>query len=87
MKHYMVIERFRPDCRERVYERLYRDGRLLPEGLYYLDSWLVKDGDRCFQLMATKDVALFEQWIEGWSDLVEFEVLEIEPRSDTAHQP
>jgi hypothetical protein len=62
-----------------VYERAAAHGRMLPEGLRYLDSWVVDDGklDRCFQLMETDDPALLDYWREQWSDLVEFDVFPV----------
>ena len=77
MKRYMVIERFGPGAKEKVYRRFEEKGRLLPEGLIYIDSWLEKDGDRCFQLMETDDRSLFDRWIESWKDLVAFEIVEL----------
>ena len=77
---YMVLETFRPGCRERVYERFRSKGRMLPDGLRYIDSWVEKDGDRCFQLMETDSPALFEQWAAAWNDLVSFEIIELENR-------
>jgi len=77
---YMVLETFRPECKARVYERFREKGRMLPEGLRYIDSWLEKDGDRCFQLMETESPAMFEQWTAAWSDLVSFEIIELEER-------
>ncbi len=77
MNRYMVIETFRPGSKARVYERFREEGRLLPRGLVYLDSWVEKDGVRCFQLMETDDPSLFDAWTSRWSDLVEFEVIEI----------
>jgi len=63
VKRYMVIETFAPNAKEKVYQRFREKGRMLPEGLRYIDSWLEKDGDRCFQLMETDQPALFAQWI------------------------
>jgi hypothetical protein len=77
MKQYMVIERFLPGCKEKVYERFHAQGRMLPEGLIYLNSWLEKDGDRCFQLMETDQPSLFAAWTDRWKDLVRFEVIEL----------
>ena len=51
-----------------------------PDGLFYIDSWLEKDGDTCYQLMETDSPELFERWIEQWKDLVSFKVIELEPR-------
>jgi hypothetical protein len=50
---------------------------MLPDGLFYLNSWLEKDGDRCFQLMETNDPSLFRKWLEPWKDLATIEVIEI----------
>jgi len=77
MKQYMVIEQFSPGAKPKIYERFHQKGRMLPDGLYYIDSWLEKDGDRCFQLMQTDDRSLFEVWFEHWKDLGTIEVIEI----------
>ncbi len=77
MKQYMVIETFFPGCKEKVYERFRAEGRMLPQGLVYLDSWLEKDGDRCFQLMEAEGFSLFGVWLEKWKDLLSIEVIEI----------
>ena len=71
----MVIERFR-DARA-IYERLAARGRLMPEGLRYIDSWISADLTRCFQLMETDREELFQEWIASWSDLIEFEVVAV----------
>jgi hypothetical protein len=77
MKRYMVIERFEPGAKEKVYERFREKGRMLPDGLIYIDSWLEKEGNRCFQLMETNNQLLFDRWTENWSDLVRFEIIEL----------
>ncbi len=84
MKQYMVIETFIPDCKGKIYERFHAKGRMLPEGLSYLNSWLELDGDRCFQLMETNNPSLFGVWIDRWKDLVSFELVAIgeKPRKD-----
>ena len=73
----MVIEHFAPGAKEEIYRRFQQKRRMLPEGLIYLNSWLEKDGDRCFQLMETDDPGLFEVWLENWKDCLTIEVLEI----------
>lgn len=77
MKQYMVIETFFPGSKPKIYERFHARGRMLPEGLNYLNSWLERDGDRCFQLMETNEPALFQVWFENWKDLGTIEVVEI----------
>lgn len=77
MKQYMVIENFAPGRKDEIYKRFHEKGRMLPNGLAYLNSWLEKDGDRCFQLMETNDPSSFAVWSENWKDLVAIEVVEI----------
>ena len=74
---FMIIETFKPNCRHLVYERFRQQGRMLPAGLKYLDSWLEAKEDRCFQLMETCNKTLFNSWIDQWDDLVSFEIIEL----------
>jgi hypothetical protein len=80
---YMVIETFTQGARP-VYERARDRGRMLPEGLSYVESW-VEDGlGRCFQLMETDDPALFEAWTAEWADLADFEIVPVLASADAA---
>jgi hypothetical protein len=73
----MAIEHFAAGAQSEVYERFREKGRMLPEGLVYIDSWLEATGERCFQLMETNDPALFDRWMDRWKDLVRFEIVEL----------
>lgn len=74
---YMVVEHFTKGARV-IYERAREHGRMLPEGLVYIDSWIDANTlDRCFQLMETDDPALFDEWFSHWSDLGEIEVVPV----------
>jgi hypothetical protein len=73
----MVIEHFRNGNPRPVYARFRERGRLAPEGLLYVDSWVTDDLARCYQVMECDDRALLDEWIAAWSDLVEFEVLSV----------
>ena len=81
---YMVLERFRNHDARAVYRRFREKGRLLPDGLKYLDSWVEVSGDRCFQLMECDDVRLFQQWTARWSDLVDFEIVAVHSSKEAA---
>lgn len=71
---YMVIEHFRNGDAAPVYRRFRERGRLAPEGLAYVSSWVTPDMTRCYQVMETTDRSLLEEWMANWADLVEFEV-------------
>jgi hypothetical protein len=71
----MVVETFRLGRSDEVYRRFSTRGRMTPDGLVYLDSWLDESAARCFQLMETADPALFGPWMAVWDDLVSFEVV------------
>jgi len=74
---YMVVETYLQGPGP-VYARAAERGRMLPDGLVYVDSWVEADGlNRCFQLMETDDPQLFDAWIAQWSDLVAFEVVPV----------
>jgi hypothetical protein len=71
---YMVIETFRNGDPVPVYRRFRERGRLAPEGLRYVSSWVDDRLERCYQVMETSDRALLDEWMAKWNDLVEFEV-------------
>ncbi len=74
MTLYMVIENFRKGDPVPVYRRFREQGRLTPEGLTYVSSWVDLKLERCYQVMESEDRALLDQWIANWSDIIDFEV-------------
>ncbi len=80
---FMVIERF-GDCKAKeIYRRYQEKGRMMPEGLKYVDSWVEGNFNRCFQLMECDDLRLFQQWVLQWQDLGEFEIVPVVPSKET----
>jgi hypothetical protein len=73
---YMVLEHFKGDPVP-VYRRFRDEGRLAPEGLRYVDSWVTQDLQRCFQIVDCDDPVLLHAWMDRWRDLVTFEVTPI----------
>ena len=74
---YLVIERFKEGAAPEIYRRFHEKGRMMPDGLKYLSSWIDLDFKICWQLMQTEDFALFDQWIGNWRDLMDFEVVPV----------
>ena len=81
---YMVIERFKNRDAESVYRRFRERGRMAPEGLSYIESWVETNFDRCFQLMDCDDPKLLEEWAAHWRDLVNFEFVPVRPSREAA---
>jgi hypothetical protein len=81
---FMVIERFRNGDAAAVYRRFREQGRMMPEGLEYVESWVDSSFNQCFQLMSCDNPGLFEEWITHWQDLVEFEVVPVVTSKEAA---
>ena len=81
---YMVVEIFKNGDAAPVYERFRQSGRLAPDGLTYISSWVDDRMERCFQLMETDDRALLNEWIARWQDIVDFEVYPVITSTEAA---
>ncbi len=78
----MVIERFKNQDATPVYDRFLDQGRMTPEGLEYVSSWVDTKLERCFQIMETSDPKLMAEWTAHWSDIVDFEVVPVMSSAD-----
>jgi len=81
---YLVVEHFRGGDALPVYRRFRDRGRLAPDGLKYVSSWVTQDLRRCFQIMECDDPSLLEQWMAHWKDLTEFEVIPVMTSAEAA---
>jgi hypothetical protein len=79
---YMVIERFKNRDAKAVYQRFRERGRMAPDGLHYVESWVETNFDRCYQLMECQDARLLDEWAVHWQDLVEFEFVPVRRSQD-----
>ncbi|MGE0719275.1 MAG: DUF3303 domain-containing protein [Alphaproteobacteria bacterium] len=80
---FMVVEDFRNRDRKAIYRRFRDHGRMMPDGVSFLGSWVTADMGRCFQLMETDDVTLLQRWTAEWADLAEFEIVPVAPGRET----
>lgn len=74
---YMIIERFKPGKVQDIYQRFAEKGRMMPEGLTYINSWINEEVTVCYQLMETASVDTLHQWISNWNDLTDFEIVPV----------
>lgn len=81
---FMVIERFRPGRAQEIYRRFRERGRMAPDGLRYISSWVDLRFERCFQVMEADDKTLFAEWTSNWADLVEFEIIPVRTSAEAA---
>ena len=72
--HYMIIEKFKPGKIKEVYRRFAERGRLAPDDLRYISSWICDDLSTCYQVMETENYESLQQWMDNWKDLMDFEV-------------
>lgn len=81
---FMIVEHFKNADPLPVYRRFRDRGRMAPDGLQYVSSWVDEKFERCFQIMETTDRKLLDEWIANWSDIAEFEVYPVVTSKEAA---
>ena len=81
---FMVLEHFRDGDPHPVYQRFREKGRLAPEGLRYVSSWVTSDLEHCYQVMECEDRALLDEWMAQWRDIVDFECIPVITSAEAA---
>lgn len=82
----MIVENFKNKNAVPVYRRFREKGRLAPDGLEYVSSWVDENFEKCFQLMKTDDENLIGEWISNWKDIVDFEVFPVMTSAEAAEK-
>ena len=81
---FMIIEHFRDNDMLPIYQRVRDEGRMLPDGLTYVDSWIEANFSRCFQIMECNDLRLLQEWTLKWRGSgVTFEIIPVVSSKDT----
>jgi hypothetical protein len=83
---FMIVERFKNGDAAPVYKRFRERGRLAPDGLSYVASWVDTKMERCYQVMETDDRALIDQWLANWADIVECDVIPVITSTEAAER-
>lgn len=81
---FMVIEHYRQGAAPEVYRRFRERGRMAPEGVHYITSWVDLEFRRCFQVMEAESEAELAKWAAHWDDLVDFEIIPVRTSEDAA---
>ena len=74
---YMIIERFYPGKIKELYKRLDEEGRFIPEGVTYVDSWIDEKIETCYQVMESESREKLQEWMDNWTGFCEWEVIPI----------
>ncbi len=81
---FMIVERFKDNDMLPIYKRIRDEGRMFPDGLQYVDSWIEPNFSRCFQLMECDDLRLLQEWILQWRGSgVTFEIIPVVNSQET----
>ena len=83
---FMITERFKNGDAVPVYRRFRDRGRLAPEGVGYVSSWVDTRLERCYQVMEAEDPGLIDQWVANWSDIVDFEIVPVITSKEAAEK-
>ena len=81
---FMIIEHYAPGNAVEVYRRFRDRGRMAPDGVRYVASWVDLDFRRCFQVMEADNEAMLKTWTDNWVDLVEFEIIPVRASEEAA---
>jgi hypothetical protein len=81
---FMVIEHFRAGRAPDVYRRFRDRGRMAPEGVLYISSWVDVGFQRCFQVMEADNEVSLRKWTANWDDLIEFEIIPVRTSAEAA---
>ena len=81
---YMVVERFKKGRAPEIYRRVRDKGRMMPDGLEYVSSWIDLEFKICYQLMRADDASLFAAWTNAWKGLIEFQIVPVRTSAEAA---
>jgi hypothetical protein len=73
----MIIERFYPDKIKAMYNRLDEEGRSLPEGVKYVNSWIDENIETCYQIMESESREKLNEWMDNWEGFCIWEVIPV----------
>ena len=81
---FMIIETFRPGKVKELYKRFEEKGRQLPDGVYYLNSWIDEKVSTCYQVMESETEEKLRIWIDLWKDLADFKIIPVITSAEAA---
>ncbi|MFO1089661.1 MAG: DUF3303 family protein [Hyphomicrobiales bacterium] len=74
---FMCVEDFSGKDRRAIYRRFRDQGRMMPDNLKFVESWVSADMRKCFVLMEADNVQVLQRWMARWCDMAEFDILPV----------
>ncbi|TMI72263.1 MAG: DUF3303 domain-containing protein [Bacteroidetes bacterium] len=74
---YMIVERFYPSKVKAMYQRFAEKGRMMPDGVSFINSWINESITVCYQLMEAESLEKLQAWIDNWKEFADFEVIPV----------
>jgi Protein of unknown function (DUF3303) len=81
---FMVIEHFKRGKAPEIYRRFREHGRMAPDDVKYVASWVDFEFTRCFQVMEAENEARLKEWTKHWEDLTDFEIVPVRTSAEAA---
>lgn len=81
---YMVIEHYKN--KDEVYRRFHEKGRMMPDGVRYVNSWVSEDGNTCYQINESESLELLYSWAANWNDVTDFEFIPVISSKDMSRK-
>lgn len=74
---FLIIETFHKGQAKAIYQRFDQKGRMLPDGVRYINSWIDEAVTVCYQIMESDSREKIVEWTKHWNDLAEFEIIPV----------
>jgi hypothetical protein len=81
---FMVIEHFKAGAAPEIYRRFRERGRMAPDDVKYVASWVDLKFETCYQVMEAENESRLREWTKHWEDLTDFEIIPVRTSSDAA---
>ena len=81
---FMVIERFKAGQAKAIYARFRERGRMAPDDVKYVASWVDLKFETCYQVMEAEDESRLREWTKHWEDLTDFEIIPVRTSAEAA---
>ncbi len=86
MKTFLVIETYKRGKTAAIYERFSKKGRMMPQKVEYVDSWVEENLQKCYQVMKSESLDTLLEWVKHWKDLVDFEIIPVLTSTEAAER-